>query len=159
MCSSPLTSMVALHWTSFWCIHVLLVLESPGVGAVFHTMSHKGRREGKSHAPGFTLANTAQHTVGLLCIKGALLTHVQLAVHWDVFGFFSAKLLSSTLAFSLYSYTEYLHPRRRSRRLRLDFTELLTAHFFSLSSTLSIAALPTSAWAPPPKLVPSTALL
>lgn len=74
-------------------------MESPWLGAVFHTVSHRELREENNSAPGSPLANAAQHTLGL-CSKDKLLAHGQLAPPRTL-GLVFEKLLSSDLAFSL----------------------------------------------------------
>lgn len=52
------------------CKSGCFVLWSPTSGPVLYTQSHKYWTEGNNHGPcpaGYTLANTTQHVIGLLC--------------------------------------------------------------------------------------------
>lgn len=67
-------------------INILLVLGSPKTGCSTPDMVLQMPKRGEDYflgLAGYTLANTAQDAIGLLCCKGTLPTHVQLIVQQD----------------------------------------------------------------------------
>ena len=99
--SSPLIIFVILRWT---CSTTSMPLLYWGAQHSTPGVSHQGWVEGKDRFPrpaGNALPNTAQESVGRLCDKGTLMTHVQLPVCQNLRSF-SAKLPSSQSAPSVY---------------------------------------------------------
>lgn len=67
-------------------VNILLALESAKNGCSTPDTVLQVPNRGEDHFPGpagYTLANTAQDAVGLLCHKGTLPTHVKLVVQQD----------------------------------------------------------------------------
>jgi len=67
-------------------LHIIPVLESPGLNALLHIGPHEGGVEGDTHllCPASYLSlETVQDAVGLLDFQCTLLAHVQLFIHQD----------------------------------------------------------------------------
>lgn len=116
----PLPTLTAIHWNrgtptsfSFW------TTVCAGEPVTEHNIPHKvskGPKRGGNHIPqpvGFTLTNTAQHMIGLLCGKGKLLT-CSTCCPFGTLASFSVNLSFSPLAPSLYCCTEWSHCRCRA---------------------------------------------